>query len=93
MSEARGHGRRSSKRLEEKEDAPMVNGIEHDNELAKGSQKENVKSGKAKTNGNSTKPSAKRKPGKWARIFGAGWASLGFFNDRLGKFHLPGYIC
>ena len=64
MSEARGHGRRNSKRLEEKEDAPLANGIGHENEAVKGSQKENGKSGKAKVNGAGAKPAAKRKPGE-----------------------------
>lgn len=64
MNEARGHGRRTSKRLEEKEDAPLVNGFGHENEPVRGSKSDGVKSGKGKVNGASAKPAAKRKPGE-----------------------------
>lgn len=64
MSGAPGHGRRTSKRLEEKEDAPLVNGIGHEDEPVKGSRIDAEKQGKGKVNGTSTKPAAKRKPGK-----------------------------
>ena len=65
MSEARDHGRRTSKRLEEKEGTPLVNGIGHENEFVKASQKDHRKSGKVKVNGASGKAAAKRKPGEW----------------------------
>ena len=64
MSEGRSHGRRTSKRLEEKEDAPLVNGTGHENEPPRASQKDNAKPGKVKVNGASAKPAAKRKPGE-----------------------------
>lgn len=64
MSEVRSSGRRTSRRLEEKEDAPLVNGIGNENESAKGSKSDGGKSGKGKANGAHTKPAAKRKPGE-----------------------------
>ncbi len=64
MSEVPGHGRRTSKRLEGKEDAPLVNGIGHENEPVKGSKNDAGKQGKGKVNGASVKPAAKRKPGE-----------------------------
>ena len=66
MSEARGGGRRSSARLADKEDAPLTNGVGHDYEPVKGLQNNGMvgKQGKAKINGASTKPAAKRKPGE-----------------------------
>ena len=67
MSEARSHGRRTSKRLEEKEDAPLGNDIGNENETVRGIQKDGHKPGKAKVNGVSAKPAAKRKPGEWLR--------------------------
>lgn len=73
MSEARGHGRRTSKRLEEKEDALVVNDIGLENEIVRGSQKDTVKLGKAKVNGTSLKPAAKRKPGEWLRAQTTVW--------------------
>lgn len=67
MSEAHGRGRRTSKRLEDKEDAPLVNGVgheHHENESVKGGRQ-----GKGK-NGASAKPAtAKRKPSKWPRAW------------------------
>ena len=65
MSEAsRGHGRRTSARLADKEDAPYVNGIGQDSEFVKPRQNVDGKQGKNKVNGATTKPSAKRKPGE-----------------------------
>ncbi|KAL6715440.1 hypothetical protein ACLMJK_006401 [Lecanora helva] len=63
MSEVvRDPGRRTSKRLEEKEGTPLVNGIGHDEEPVRASQKDGGRSGKPKVNGASGKPTAKRKP-------------------------------
>ena len=65
MSEAsRGHGRRTSARLADKEDAPYINGIGNDSEPVKPRQNVEGKQGKGKVNGASTKPTAKRKPGE-----------------------------
>jgi len=63
MSKAHSHGRRTSKRLEEKEDAPLVNGIGLENEPAKEHRIDIGRQGKGKVNGASAKPAAKRKPG------------------------------
>ena len=67
MSEARGQGRRTSKRLEEKEDASLVNGISHENDYVKGSQKDLERTGKAKAKGTGARPATKRKPGEQFR--------------------------
>ena len=65
MSEAsRGHGRRTSARLADKEDAPYINGIGNDSEPVKPRQNVEGKQGKGKVNGASAKPAAKRKPGE-----------------------------
>ncbi|KAL2038124.1 hypothetical protein N7G274_009071 [Stereocaulon virgatum] len=63
MSEAsRGHGRRTSARLADKEDAPYINGIGNDSEPVKPRQNIEGKQGKGRVNGASAKPAAKRKP-------------------------------
>lgn len=64
MSEVPSHGRRTSKRLEGKEDTPLVNGIGHEKEPVKGSKIDAGKQGKGKVNGASAKFTAKRKPGE-----------------------------
>ena len=87
MSEARGHGRRTSKRLEEKEDAPLINGFGHESELVKGSQKENINSGKTKINGVGAKSGAKRKPSEWIRA-SARLRQLGLIGTMAWKCHL-----
>ena len=70
MSEPRDPQRRSSKRLEEKEGASLVNGIGHENETVRASQKETGKSGKTKTNGANSRSTAKRKPSAGKRCGG-----------------------
>ena len=63
MSEPREHGRRTSKRLEQKEDAVLVNGTGNENEPLKGSQSDAGKPGKSKTSNSGIKSATKRKPG------------------------------
>lgn len=63
MSEvSRGHGRRTSARLADKEDAPLTNGISHENEPIKKSA--TGKLGKSVANGTGSKAGGKRKPGE-----------------------------
>lgn len=64
MSEPSRGGRRRSSRLEDKEDAPFVNGIVHDSEPVKGRQNTAGKQGKGSVNGAGAKPAVKRKPGE-----------------------------
>ncbi len=63
MSEvSRGHGRRTSARLADKEDAPLTNGISHENEPVK--KQVGGKQGKSVVNGAGSKAGGKRKPGE-----------------------------
>ena len=64
MSEPRENGRRSSKRLEQKEDAMLVNGIGHENEPPKNSKSDGVKQMKGRGTGAAAKSAVKRKPGE-----------------------------
>lgn len=48
--------------MEQKDDAPLVNGIGHENEPLKGSKSDVGKQGRGKANGVSAKPAPKRKP-------------------------------
>ena len=79
MSEtSRGHGRRTSTRLANKEDAPYTNGIGNDSEPVKPRQDAEGKQGKSKVNGASAKPAAKRKPGE--QLLALKWA-FGLLQD------------
>ncbi|CAF9930677.1 MAG: hypothetical protein ALECFALPRED_004703 [Alectoria fallacina] len=62
MSEPSRGGRRRSSRLEDKEDAPLANGIVNDSEPVKGRQYATGKQVKGSVNGTGVKPAAKRKP-------------------------------
>ena len=82
MSEAsRGHGRRTSARLADKEDSPLVNGISHENELLKktggGSQ------GLITANETGSKAGGKRKPSEQP------WPSAD--PPRVAKLQLRGF--
>ena len=65
MSELSRGGRRRSSRLEDKEDAPISNGIVHESETVKGRQNTTGKQGKGNVNGAGSKAAPKRKqPGE-----------------------------
>ena len=64
MSEPSRGGRRRSSRLEDKEDAPLTNGIAHDLETAKGRHNTTGKQPKGNLNGVASKAAPKRKPGE-----------------------------
>lgn len=66
MSELQGHGRRTSARLADKEDEPIMNGNGYNYEPAKKSQNSGAsgKQGKASIHGASAKTGGKRKPGE-----------------------------
>lgn len=84
MSEvSRGHGRRTSARLADKEDAPLTNGVSHENEPAK--KGASGKQAKSVTNTTGSKAGGKRKPGEqpWTC---AHWELLEDFTASLGEF-------
>ena len=70
MSEPRRSSRRLSARLGDKEDAPLVNGLAHGQEKARGGQTpgNSTRQPKASVNGATSGPKGKRKLGTWSLI-------------------------